>query len=86
MVDFVQCMGIANIGFQGEEFDERVLNQIKELRSQYKELIISVDGSVNEITAPLLVKAGANRLVIGSAVMNSYDVRETIKEFENLGV
>jgi ribulose-phosphate 3-epimerase len=86
LVDFIQCMGIANIGFQGEEFDERVLNQIKELRSQYKELIISVDGSVNEITAPLLVKAGANRLVIGSAIMNSYDVRETIKEFENLGV
>ena len=83
-VDFIQCMGIEKIGYQGEPFDERVLEQISELRKIYPELIISVDGSVNETTAPLLVKAGANRLVVGSAIMNSYDVRETIKEFENL--
>ena len=83
-VDFIQCMGIEKIGYQGEPFDERVLEQISELRKIYPELIISVDGSVNETTAPLLVKAGANRLVVGSAIMNSYDVRETIREFESL--
>lgn len=83
-VDFVQCMGIEHIGQQGEPFDHRVINQIKELRTKYRELIISVDGSVNEHTAPLLVKAGANRLVIGSALMNSYDIRETMKNFEDL--
>lgn len=83
-VDFVQCMGIEKIGFQGEPFDEKVLNQIKDLRLKYPELKISVDGGVNENTAPLLIKAGANRLVIGSALMQSYDIRETIREFENL--
>lgn len=83
-VDFVQCMGIEHIGYQGEPFDEKVLEQIKELRSKYKELIISVDGSVNETTAPLLVKAGANRLVVGSALMHSMDMRQTIKDLENL--
>lgn len=83
-VDFVQCMGIEKIGYQGEPFDVRVLNQIKTLREIYPELIISVDGSVNETTAPKLVEAGANRLVVGSALMNSYDVRATIKELENL--
>lgn len=83
-VDFVQCMGIEKIGFQGEPFDERVLEQIKSLRSKYPELKISIDGGVNENTAPLLIKAGANRLVIGSALMQSYDIRETIREFENL--
>ena len=83
-VDFVQCMGIEKIGFQGELFDERVLKQIKDLRAKYPELKISVDGSVNENTAPALVKAGANRLVIGSALLQSYDIRETIKEFEKL--
>ena len=83
-VDFIQCMGIEHIGKQGEPFDERVLSQIKELRKIYPELIISVDGSVNEKTAPLLVKAGANRLVVGSALMTSIDVRETIKELESL--
>ena len=83
-IDFVQCMGIEKIGYQGEPFDVRVLNQIKTLREIYPELIISVDGSVNETTAPKLVEAGANRLVVGSAFMNSYDVRATIKELENL--
>ncbi|MEI7689108.1 MAG: hypothetical protein WCI91_02885 [Candidatus Nomurabacteria bacterium] len=83
-IDFVQCMGVEHIGFQGEAFDERVLSQIKELKDKYPDLIISVDGSVNENTAPLLVEAGASRLVIGSALMRSFDVKETIKELENL--
>ena len=83
-IDFVQCMGIEHIGFQGEAFDEKVLTQIKELKSKYKDLIISVDGSVNEDTAPLLVEAGASRLIVGSALMRSFDVKETIKEMENL--
>ena len=83
-VDFVQCMGIEHIGTQGEPFDDRVLTQVSSLRETYPELIISVDGSVNEHTAPLLVKAGANRLVVGSALMRSYDVRATIHELESL--
>ena len=84
LIDFVQCMGIAKIGYQGEPFDERVLEQIKGLRVKYPELIISIDGSVNETTAPLLVEAGVNRLVAGSLLMNCYDVKETIKELESL--
>jgi hypothetical protein len=31
-----------------------------------------------------LVEAGANRLVVGSALMRSYDVRETMRNLENL--
>ena len=83
-IDFVQCMGIEHIGFQGEPFDEKVLKQIENLRSKYPELQISVDGAVNENTAPALLKAGANRLVMGSALLQSYDIRETIREFEKL--
>lgn len=83
-IDFIQCMGIENIGFQGELFDERVLVQIKDLKTKYPELKISVDGGVNENTALKLLDAGANRLVVGSALLNSYDIRETFKEFESL--
>lgn len=83
-IDFIQCMGIENIGYQGEPFDERVLEQVKNIHAKYPEIKISVDGSVNEETAQLLIKEGATRLVIGSALMKSYDIRETIKEFENL--
>ncbi len=83
-IDFVQCMGIGRIGFQGEPFDEKVLGQIKGLISNYPDLIVSVDGSVNESTAKRLVEAGAKRLVVGSALMRSFDIKETIKELEDL--
>ncbi|HUC88465.1 MAG TPA: hypothetical protein VMR49_00340 [Candidatus Paceibacterota bacterium] len=84
LIDFVQCMGIDHIGFQGQPFDERDLKQISTLRANYRELIISVDGGVNNRTAPMMVKAGANRLIVGSALINSHDIYETIKELENL--
>jgi ribulose-phosphate 3-epimerase len=83
-IDFVQCMGIEHIGSQGQPFDERVLKQIRELRKLYPELIISVDGSVNEATAPQLVEAGASRLVVGSALLKSSDMRETMRALESL--
>lgn len=83
-MDFVQCMGIEHIGFQGQDFDERVFDQVRELRSKYSELKISIDGGVNENTIQALLDAGADRFVIGSALLQSDDIREKIKEFENL--
>ena len=84
-VDFVQCMGIEKIGFQGQDFDERVLTQVKFLREKYPDLIISVDGGVNFDTAADLVEAGANRLVMGSTILKSQDIAETVADLENLG-
>lgn len=83
-LDFVQCMGITKIGFQGQPFDERVLPKVEDLRERYPELIISVDGGVSLETAPQLIDAGANRLVAGSAILKSEDVEKTIKEFQNI--
>jgi len=83
-LDFVQCMGIDKIGFQGQPFDERVLHKIEDLRKRSPELIISVDGGVSLDTAPELIKAGANRLVAGSAILKSDDIKKTIKEFQSL--
>lgn len=77
-IDFVQFMGIEKIGFQGQKFDERVLKKITDLRNKFRRIIISVDGAVNLQTAPKLVKAGANRLVSGSAIFASNDIKKTI--------
>jgi ribulose-phosphate 3-epimerase len=83
-VDFIQCMGIEHIGFQGEGFDEKVLEHIKTLKEKYPDVIIAVDGSVNFDTAPDLIDAGAERLVIGSAIFKSNDIKETVDMFESL--
>ncbi len=84
VIDFVQCMGIENIGFQGEPFDERVFDHIKRLRSEHEGIIISVDGGVNFDTAPRLMDAGVDRLVIGSAIFRSGNIHGAIEELKNL--
>lgn len=78
-IDFVQCMGIKEIGVQGSLFNPEILKTITSLRATYPELIISVDGGVNLETAPLLIKAGVNRLVSGSAIYGSEDIKEAIE-------
>ena len=83
-IDFVQVMGIAEIGFQHGTFDERAISHIRTLREKFSDLVISVDGGVNLDTAPLLVTAGAERLVIGSAIWKSDDIINTIKKFQEL--
>jgi ribulose-phosphate 3-epimerase len=83
VVDFIQFMGIEKIGYQHQEFDEKVLDKISELRKLKPEIDIAVDGSVNLDTAELLKKAGANLLVSGSAILEAEDIRETIEEMQN---
>jgi ribulose-phosphate 3-epimerase len=83
-IDFVQFMGIAHIGFQGEPFDESVLEKIENLKAKWGDIIISVDGGVNEESAPRLVEAGANRLVVGSALLKSDNINESYNFFKNL--
>jgi len=83
-IDFVQCMGIAKIGFQGEAFDERVLDHVRALRASYPNLPISIDGSVNFDTAKRLVDAGATRLVSGSAILEADDFTQAIARLEDL--
>ena len=78
-VDFIQCMGIARIGYQGEPFDESVLELIASIRSRYPDIIISVDGGVNEDTIQLLKEAGVDRFVAGSAVFGSGIAKENIE-------
>lgn len=67
--DYVQLMGIAHIGSQGQPFDERVLERIAAVREAYPDMLISIDGSVNAESLPRLYAAGANRFVSGSAIL-----------------
>lgn len=79
---YVQLMGIAEIGYHGHPFDERVLEKIRALHERYPDVIIAVDGGVHERTIPLIFGAGATRFIAGSAIYASKDPRETIKRFQ----
>lgn len=83
-VDFVQIMGIDHEGIQGEDFDEKCLEHIKKLKEKFPDIIVSVDGGVNFETASKLTNAGANRLVIGSAIFNTNDILDAVERFKSL--
>ncbi len=82
LLSFIQVMGIAKIGYQGQGFDDRSLEKIKTLREKYPDLIITVDGSVNLETAPRIIKAGATKLVVGSALWKDDDPAGAIFEMQ----
>jgi len=83
-LDGIQCMGIERVGFQGEPFEESVFTMIKTLREKYPNMPISVDGGVDDETAPLLVQAGATRLVSGSFIFTSEDAKASIAELQKI--
>ncbi len=83
-IHFVQVMGVANIGYQGQDFDPRAVELVRALRAAYPALPIAVDGGVSLENGRDLVNAGATRLVVGSALFESDDFLGTLKEFECL--
>ncbi len=82
--DYVQLMGIAHIGSQGQPFDERVLERITALRQMFPTLLISIDGSVNAETVGRLGHAGADRCVSGSAILKQEHPEEAFNALVSL--
>jgi ribulose-phosphate 3-epimerase len=79
VVDYVQVMGIARIGYQGEPFVPEILDIVEKLRSRYPNMPISVDGGVNLETIDRLYQAGVDRFVAGSAVFGGGIPHENIE-------
>lgn len=84
LYDYVQVMGIEKVGFQGQPFDRRALDVVRTLRGHYSNLDIQVDGGVSEKTIPDLVRAGANRLVAGSAIWQNEDPRAELQKLRGV--
>ena len=72
-IDSVQLMGIDHDGFQGQPFDEVTLERVRQVRERFPFMHIAVDGGVSIETAPDILDAGADRLVVGHALFESYD-------------
>ncbi len=83
-IDVVQCMGIDKIGFQGQDFNPQVIEKVRELKERFPEKTISVDGSVSIEDAGILRDAGADRLIVGSAIFDNGNVVDAFQKFENI--
>ncbi len=81
-LDFILIMSV-NPGFGGQKFINSTVDKIRELAVLLKEknsnAIIQVDGGINLETIKLVSDAGATSFVAGSAIFNTDDYKETIK-------
>lgn len=79
-LDLVLIMTI-NPGFGGQDFIPETLNKVSRARQMITarslHIDVEVDGGIHEKTIPLVVQAGANLLVAGSAV---YNEKESVEQ------
>lgn len=75
-----------NPGFGGQKFIPPMLEKISELKSILNktnpEILIEVDGGINENNASTIAQAGADILVAGSAIYNSENPEEVIRKLK----
>ncbi|MBW9151820.1 ribulose-phosphate 3-epimerase [Clostridium estertheticum] len=82
-VDMVLIMTV-NPGFGGQKFIEYCSDKVKEVRElaniYNKDIMIQVDGGIDESNIHGVVSSGANVIVAGSAVFKNDDIEKNIKK------
>lgn len=82
-LDFVQLMAVLP-GGQGRNFEVSTINKIELLREKYPHLVIQIDGGINEQNLTTVLNAGANNVVIGSAIFSEKNPIQKLKELQTL--
>lgn len=86
-VDLVLVMSV-NPGFGGQAFIPQAVEKVHQVKKLLQErnlndIHIEVDGGINLVTAPDVVKAGADVLVAGSAVFQAPDPAEMVRKLKS---
>ena len=84
-IDLV-CVMTVNPGFGGQSFIRSQVDKIKKLKSMIgsRKIFLEIDGGIDTKTASLVVDAGANVLVAGSAIFKGGSVDNTSIYGENI--
>jgi ribulose-phosphate 3-epimerase len=86
-VDLVVVMSV-NPGFGGQKFIPQALQKIRDLKAMIRaknpNVVIEVDGGINQETIRPVAEAGADVFVAGSAIFGSSDYGKTIRELRSL--
>jgi ribulose-phosphate 3-epimerase len=85
VIDLILVMTV-NPGFGGQKFIQSQLPKIETIRSmiQDKDILLSVDGGIDDQTAKLSVDAGANMLVSGNFIFKGV-YEDQINILRNVG-
>lgn len=81
--DLVLIMSVEP-GFGGQSFMPEMMEKVRELRGKFSGMI-SVDGGVNSQTAAVVINAGADILVAGTAVFGQKDRAAAIETLRKAG-
>ena len=81
-IDLILCMTVEP-GFGGQKFMEDMLPKLRTIRKYIEEFNpacrLEVDGGIDPVTARLVVEAGADVLVAGSAIYGAPDPQAVIR-------
>lgn len=93
-VDAIQgCLDVCDLvlvmsvmpGFGGQSFDPVALDKLRRLRALMRpEVLLEVDGGINEATIGQCARAGAQLLVVGSAIFGTSDYSATVARLTRL--
>lgn len=76
-IDLILVMSV-NPGFGGQDFIPSIIPKISRINEmiehQNRNIYLEVDGGINSETAPLVVRAGANVLVAGTAIFRQKNI------------
>lgn len=71
-------------GFGGQKLDESVLGKMRELRDSGYNGYIEADGGLREDNLPMLIAAGLNAAVMGTALFRTEDMRSAIERIHRM--
>lgn len=86
-VDLILVMSV-HPGFGAQKFIPESLEKVRWLRKQISDngfsTLIEIDGGINQDNIPLVVEAGADVLVIGSALFSAKNIGARIRKFQKI--
>ncbi len=85
LLDLILVMTVEP-GFGGQAFMHSQLKKIKNIREMIgeKSIDLEVDGGINNSTSKLIIEAGANILVAGSAIFRNCNYKHNIEELRSI--
>lgn len=73
--EFINQITVMSVkpGYQGSPFEQNALEKVRKLKALWPNVIIEIDGSVNEATIESVCSSGPDLLVVGSAIVKAPD-------------
>lgn len=81
-VDMVLVMSV-NAGFGGQSFNPIALEKLRTLRASHPDLLLQIDGGMNQDTIGSAAEAGCDLFVVGSAIFGKDDYQTAITALDD---